>query len=99
MEYRIISIGALDIHPLRGERTAVRTGHATTTLVRSGQTTILVDPGLPPQPLAARLEERTGLKPGDEVTFRYRFLFHEGDVKQADIPAQYDAFAGKSASK
>ncbi|MCA9177552.1 MAG: PmoA family protein [Planctomycetales bacterium] len=39
------------------------------------------------------------LKPGDEVTFRYRFLFHEGDVKQADIPAQYDAFAGKSASK
>lgn len=63
MEYRIISIGALDAHPLRGERTAVRTGHATTTLIRSGQTAIIVDPGLPAAPLAARLEERAGLKP------------------------------------
>lgn len=65
MEYRIISIGALDAHPLRGERTAVRTGHATTTLIRSGQTSIIVDPGLPAAPLAARLEERAGLKPAD----------------------------------
>lgn len=67
MEYRIISIGALDAHPLRGERTPVRTGHATTTLIRSGQTTILVDPGLPGVPLAARLEERAGIKP-DAIT-------------------------------
>lgn len=65
LEYRIISIGALDAHPLRGERHAARTGHATTVLVRSGQTAILVDPGLPAPALAARLEERSGLRPAD----------------------------------
>ncbi len=65
LEYRIISIGALDAHPLRGERGSARTGHATTTLLRSGQTTIIVDPGLPGPALAARLDERAGLKPAD----------------------------------
>ena len=30
---------------------------------------------------------------GDSVTFRYRFLFHEGDHQQADIAGQYQAFA------
>ena len=33
------------------------------------------------------------IEAGDSVTFRYRFLFHEGDPKQADIVAQYDQFA------
>lgn len=63
MDVRVISIGALAEHALRGDAAAVRTGHATTTLIRAGDRTILVDPGLPPQALAARLEERTGLAP------------------------------------
>ncbi len=41
----------------------MRTPHATTTLIRSGNRNILVDPGLPPVVLTARLQERTGLKP------------------------------------
>ncbi len=31
---------------------------------------------------------------GDSVTFRYRFLFHNGDVNEADIAQQYETFAG-----
>lgn len=45
------------------ETDAVRTPHATCTLVRAGSKNILVDPGLPPVVIAARLHERTGLKP------------------------------------
>jgi len=62
-ELRVVSIGALAAHPLWGEREAVRTGHATTTLIRTGERTIVVDPGLPGQILAARLGERAGIKP------------------------------------
>lgn len=63
MDFRIVSIGALAAHPLWGERQPVRTGHATTTLIRSGDRIILVDPSLPPQVLDARLRERSGLAP------------------------------------
>ncbi len=63
MDIRIVSIGALSAHPLRGEGSGSRLGHGTTTLVRSGDATILVDPGLPAQVLVPRLEERTGLGP------------------------------------
>lgn len=65
MDFRIISIGALDSHPLWNERAAVRTGHATTTLVRAGDAAILIDPGLPGQIIEARLAERANLKPAD----------------------------------
>lgn len=65
MDIRIISIGALAAHPLRGERSPVRTGHGTTTLIQADSKRILVDPGLPPPALAARLDERAGLKPQD----------------------------------
>ena len=63
MDYRIISIGTLSAHELWNERSPVRTAHATTTLVRSGDRVILVDPGLPPRVIAARLTERTSLEP------------------------------------
>jgi glyoxylase-like metal-dependent hydrolase (beta-lactamase superfamily II) len=65
MDVRVISIGTLASHPLWDERPgmAARTGHATTTLVRSGRRTILVDPGLPGEAIAAHLFERTGLRP------------------------------------
>lgn len=67
MELIIVSIGALAKNLLWGEKTPVRTSHATTTLIRSDKANILVDPSLPPQILAARLDERTGLKP-DAIT-------------------------------
>jgi glyoxylase-like metal-dependent hydrolase (beta-lactamase superfamily II) len=63
MEWRVISIGTLPAHPLWGEKGQVRTGHATTTLVVSGDKRILIDPGLPEQILNARLAERANLAP------------------------------------
>ena len=65
MDLRIISIGALATHPLWGERSAVRSGHSTTTLIRAGKKAILVDPGLPDQVIVARLAERAAIKPAD----------------------------------
>lgn len=59
----IISIGTLSRNRIWGESEAVRTPHATTTLIRTGERRILVDPGLPAPALAARLFERTGLRP------------------------------------
>src|SRR5262245_33606777 len=67
MDVRIISIGAMAAHPLWGEKAGaeVRTGHATTVLVRTDKRAILIDPGLPVQALVARLAERSGLRPRD----------------------------------
>ena len=62
MDYRVISIGALSAHELWGEQGSPRTAHATTTLVRSGERIILIDPGLPAQIITARLTERSGLE-------------------------------------
>ncbi len=59
----VISIGTLSRNRLWGETQAVRTAHATTTLIRTARNNILVDPGLPPQAIGARLFERTGLRP------------------------------------
>jgi glyoxylase-like metal-dependent hydrolase (beta-lactamase superfamily II) len=61
VEYCIVSIGTLSHNKLWGESAPLRTAHATTTLVRDGGRTILVDPSLPAVALAARLGERTGL--------------------------------------
>jgi glyoxylase-like metal-dependent hydrolase (beta-lactamase superfamily II) len=63
MDFRVISIGALAAHPLWDERSPIRTGHATTTLIRSGKRIIIVDPGLPAQIIGARLKERAGIGP------------------------------------
>lgn len=62
-EVRVISIGTLAANPLWEEKVPVRAAHATTTLIRSGDRTILVDPGLPDRAIAARLFERAGIKP------------------------------------
>jgi len=59
----IISIGTLARNRLWNESENLRTAHATTSLIRAGRSIILVDPGLPALALAARLFERTGLKP------------------------------------
>lgn len=65
MDYRIISIGALSVNDLWEHQGPARTPHATTTLITTKQQRILVDPGLPPQAIAARLAERSGLSPED----------------------------------
>lgn len=65
VSYRVISIGCLDAHPLWNERSPVRTGHGTTTLIVSGNTRVLVDPSLPGPILSARLSERANLQPSE----------------------------------
>jgi glyoxylase-like metal-dependent hydrolase (beta-lactamase superfamily II) len=75
LQARVVSIGALPAHPLWNERGAVRTGHATTTLIRSSDATILVDPGLPARALVARLHERAALTPAD-ITHVFLTSFH-----------------------
>src|SRR6476469_5884121 len=59
----VISIGATSRNRLWGETQRVRTGHATTSLIRAGKRNILIDPGLPPPAITARLYERTGFSP------------------------------------
>lgn len=66
-EFRVISIGTLAAHPLWDERADARTGHATSTLITSEDVRLLVDPGLPPAAMIARLGERTNVRP-DEIT-------------------------------
>ena len=67
----IVSIGTLSRNRLWNEPQPVRTPHATTTLLRAKdgnderERRILVDPGLPAAALAARLFERTGLRPAE----------------------------------
>lgn len=77
-DLRVISIGALAAHPLWQERGPVRTGHATCTLVRTpgpSAATIVVDPGLPPGVIAARLGERAGIGP-EAVTHVFLTSYH-----------------------
>lgn len=64
---RVISIGTLPANELWGETTPVRTGHATTTLIRTDDRVVVVDPGLPARALQARLGERTD-QPAERVT-------------------------------
>lgn len=67
MEFRIISIGTLSHNDLWPGKLPPRTAHSTTTLITSGDRVVLVDPGLPPQVIVARLAERAGLTP-DKIT-------------------------------
>ena len=60
----VISIGTLSRNLFWNEQGTVRPAHATTTLIRDGATSILVDPSLPPDLLAHRLGERAGITPG-----------------------------------
>lgn len=66
-QFRIISIGTLSSHPLWDDPENARTGHATTTLISTGDSHVLVDPSLPPQVLQHRMSERTPIKP-EEIT-------------------------------
>jgi glyoxylase-like metal-dependent hydrolase (beta-lactamase superfamily II) len=61
MELIIVSIGTLAKNPLWNERVAVRSSHATTTLLKTGAMSLLVDPSLPGDFVEARLLERAGV--------------------------------------
>ena len=63
----IISLGTLARNLLWQEREPRRTPHATTSLIRDGRATIVVDPGLPEPALRARLGERAAVAP-EQVT-------------------------------
>lgn len=94
----VISIGTLSRNRLWGETQAVRTPHATTTLVRSGKRNILIDPGLPSQAIGARLFERTGLRPEQiDTVFLTNFrlshraglpLFREAKILMHEVEQQ-----------
>ena len=68
LNHTIISIGTLSRNRFWNEQEAKRAAHSTTTLIRSGSTAILVDPGLPAELLVRRLDERAGITPGDVDT-------------------------------
>ena len=74
-DVEVVSIGAMAANPDWGERVPVRTGHATTTLIRAGDRVILIDPGLPETALKARLGERVNLDPA-EITHVFLTSFH-----------------------
>lgn len=71
----VISIGTLSSNALWNESSARRAAHATTTLIRDGAHVVLVDPSLPGELLAHRLDERAGLTPKEvDVVFLTSFL-------------------------
>lgn len=84
----VISIGTLARNLLWGESAPRRTGHATTSLIRTGDRTIVVNPGLPAPALQARFNERLGGKI-DEVTDV--FLTHIGNDSVHGIELFEDA--------
>lgn len=59
----IVSVGTLSRNRFWNETGTVRPSHATTTLLRDGEATVIVDPSLPGEILEQRLDERSGLKP------------------------------------
>ena len=65
MTYDVVSIGCLSRNRFWNEPDAVRVAHATTILLREDNQCILVDPSLPEEVLAHRLNERVGLRPED----------------------------------
>lgn len=74
VSFDVISIGCLSRNRFWQEQQPVRTPHATTTVIRSEGKAILVDPSLPGEMLAHRLNERTGLKPDQiDVVFLTTF--------------------------
>jgi glyoxylase-like metal-dependent hydrolase (beta-lactamase superfamily II) len=84
LNHRVISIGTLDKNPFWPREDEPRTGHTTTTLVRSGDAVVLVDPGLPGVVLSARLKERSGLDPAD-ITHVFLTSFHPDTRRSLEL--------------
>lgn len=77
---RVLSIGTLTQNTLWNEPRDTRTGHATTTLVEGDGVKIIVDPGLPPQVIAAKMSERSPVTPGD-VTHVFLTSFQDDTIR------------------
>lgn len=84
LSHTIVSIGALSRNRFWNEQETKRAAHSTTTLIRSGSTAILVDPGLPAELLARRLDERAGITAGDVDTV---FLTNFRPAHRRALPA------------
>ncbi len=83
MEFRIISIGTLSSHPHWNEPSEVRTGHATTTVIKNDDRILLVDPSLPAQMVDAKLYERWALRLAD-VTDVFLTSFDQDRARTLD---------------
>ncbi len=83
MDFRIVSIGTLSSHPNWNEPNEVRTGHATTTVIKSEDAVLLVDPSLPAQMVDAKLHERWGLRLSD-VTHVFLTSFDDDRTRTLD---------------
>ncbi len=59
----VIAIGSLAKNKYWNEKSPVRTEYSTTTLVRSGDVVLVIDPGWPAEVLRSALFYRTGLEP------------------------------------
>jgi glyoxylase-like metal-dependent hydrolase (beta-lactamase superfamily II) len=77
---RVISIGTLSQNTLWEEPRDTRTGHATTTLVEGNGITMIVDPGLPSQVIAAKLSERCPLAP-EQITHVFLTSFQDDTIR------------------
>jgi len=73
IRFDVLAIGSLAANAYWGEKTPVRNEYATCTLVRSGDVTLVVDPGWPAEVLRSALFYRAGLAP-EAVT--HVFLTH-----------------------
>ena len=102
IECRVVSIGALSAHPLWNERQAVRTGHATTTLVRTTAVddpktpvNLLIDPGLSGAfaDRFARIAEEVALDAGARLPGQGRVPADPVEVEEA-VWAQARGLAG-----
>lgn len=89
VSFDVVSIGCLSHNRFWDEQQPVRTAHATTTLIRDGSHTILVDPSLPAEVLVHRLAERTGLKP-DQVDCVFLTSFQPVHRRGLDLFSKAD---------
>ncbi len=84
----VINIGTLSRNRFWEEAPGARVAHATTTLIRDGDLTILVDPSLPAELMAHRLDERAGITP-DKIDIV--FLTNFKPVHRRGLPIFSDA--------
>jgi len=94
VSFDVISIGCLSRNRLWQESAPVRAAHATTTLIRDGNTTILVDPSLPAQVLEKLLFDRAGLAPR-QIEAVFLTSFRPVHRRGLDLFAQADLFMGR----
>ena len=99
LRYRVISIGALSKNRFWGETAPKRFPHATTTLICDGTQTILVDPSLPAEVLAQRLEERSALTPERRARLWWGLKESAARMALTNPPTSYQEYRIRRALK